>query len=277
MPFDVIEPRATEVPVVVEVPHASLALDPRAIATLAAPACCIGQDADLYVDELYTDAPSLGATMLVSRTSRYACDLNRSEADVDARAVAGAPRAAPPAPHGLIWRQSTDGREVLREPLGREEFERRLNDIYRPYHATLRELLDQKCARFGYVILLAAHSMPSSGRSGHPDAGSERAAIVPGSRARTSAAAVVIDCPDPLAARRGWSVAHDQPYRGGFTTAHYGRPALAVHALQVELNRNLYMDEDTLAPLAGGFEQTRDYCRELVQQLAALPAGLLKI
>ncbi len=245
------------------------------MATLKIPTYCIGQDADLYVDQLYEDAPACGATVLVSRISRYVCDLNRSEADIDEGAVTGASRGSRPAPHGLVWRQSTDGQAALRQPLSWQEFERRRDTIYRPYHTRLRELLAAKVERFGVAVLLAAHSMPSSGRHGHVDTGARRADVVPGSRGRTTAASIVIRQPDELARKRGWSVAHDDPYRGGFATAHYGRPDQRVHAVQVELNRHLYMNEDTLQKLQGKFEATKTYCRELVQHLAALSVAEL--
>ena len=268
MPFEVRRAEGPEIPVVVEVPHAGLSIDPLAMATLDAPARSVGMDADLYVDQLYVDAPRLGAHLLLAQMSRYVVDLNRGEHDIDGQAVAGA--SSSNFPHGLIWRRTTEGRPALTAPLTRGEFERRLDEIYRPYHRALQALLDEKRARFGFVILLAAHSMPSSGRAGHRDTGNERAAIVPGSRGRTSAHPEVIDCPDRLAQARGWSVTHDEPYRGGFTTAHYGQPQRHQHAVQVELNRNLYMDEITLEPRRGAFEQTRQYCVELVTALGTI-------
>lgn len=266
--FRVIAPRAAETAVIVEVPHAGLAVDPLTFPTLSAPIRSIGIDADLYVDELYAGAPDVGATLLVAEYSRYVCDLNRSEQDVDPLAAAGG--AAQRAPHGLIWRDTTEGQRALYQPLAREELERRLTQFYRPYHQRLAELLAAKRERFGFVILLAGHSMPSRGRPGHSDTGRDRADVVPGSRGRTTAASVVIDVPERVAAPRGWSVVHDDPYRGGFTTAYYGRPERDQHALQVELSRRLYMNESTLEKRPGGFEATRDYCTALVAALGSL-------
>src|SRR6187402_298317 len=263
--FRVIEPRAVEIPVVVEVPHAGLGVDALTVAHLSAPVRSLGNDADLYVDELYADAPSVGASLLVAELSRYVCDLNRSEQDVDPLAAVGG--TAQRAPHGLIWRDTTEGQRALYQPLSREELERRLVRFYRPYHQCLAELLAAKRARFGFVVLLAGHSMPSRGRPGHSDTGRDRADVVPGSRGRTTAAGVVIDTPQRVAQPRGWSVVHDDPYRGGFTTAFYGRPERQQHALQVELSRRLYMNEGTLEKKVSGFEATRDYCTALVEAL----------
>src|SRR5687767_8243092 len=94
VPFSIIEPTAEETPVIVEVPHAGLWVDGPALATLVAPARSIGRDADLWVDELYADAPARGATLLVAHVSRYVVDLNRSEKDVDIESVEGAPPSA---------------------------------------------------------------------------------------------------------------------------------------------------------------------------------------
>jgi N-formylglutamate amidohydrolase len=262
--FRVVEPRSTETAVVVEVPHAGLTVDAVSAATLVAPVRSLGVDADLYVDALYADAPDEGATLLAAELSRYVCDLNRAEGDVDPLAAAGG--TAQRAPHGLIWRDTTEGQRALSTPLTRQELQRRLDEYYHPYHATLQQLLRRKREKFGYVILLAGHSMPSRGRKGHSDTGRDRADVVPGSRSRTTAAAAVIDTPDRLAAARGWSVAHDDPYRGGFTTYNYGRPDLGQHAVQVELSRRLYMDEATLEK-SSGFIETRAYCRQVVRAL----------
>lgn len=272
-PFGVYQPRARETPVIVEVPHAGLGADAEALATLAAPAYCLAQDADLYVDELVSQAPDEGATMLVAGFSRYIVDLNRSERDLDAPAVDGAPGGPHPSPHGLVWHRSTNGLPALRAPLHRTEFERRLTRIYRPYHAALAGLIAEKRARFGHVVLLSAHSMPSVGRD-QKGRECERADVVPGTRGRSTSAGPFIDEVGRVAARHGLSVRHDDPYRGGFTTAHYGDPRGRVHAVQVEVARRLYMNEQTLVREPARFERTRLFFRELVANLGAMPAPL---
>lgn len=257
-----------ETPVVVEVPHAGLSVCAPALAYLAAPARAIGRDADLYVDELYADAPARGATLLTAHASRYIVDLNRSEADVDAEAIEGVSASAR-ATRGIVWRLTSDGARVLERPIPAAELERRLVTYYRPYHAALAQVLLRKRERFGFAILLAGHSMPSSGRAGHGDPRAVRADVVPGTRGRTSAAARFIDAVDAHARAGGYSVAHDDPYQGGFTTQHYGRPDLGVHVVQVELARRLYMDETTLTKTPS-FAATKAWCGALVSVLGAL-------
>jgi N-formylglutamate amidohydrolase len=140
--------------------------------------------------------------------------------------------------------------------------------LYAPYHGALQRVLERKCARFGFVILICGHSMPSQGRRGHADPGSLRADLVPGSRGRTSAHGAIIDLVDRHGRARGWSVRHDDPYRGGFSTGHYGRPDRGMHAVQLEIARRLYMDEATLRIDAAGLAGAREFARTLVGRLA---------
>jgi N-formylglutamate deformylase len=267
-PFSVVEPSGEETPVIVEIPHAGLWVDGPALATLVAPARSIGRDADLWVDELYADAPARGATLIAAHVSRYLVDLNRSERDFDAESVEGAPANAR-ATRGVVWRLTSDGARVLDAPLPRRELERRLTIFYRPYHNAIATLIERKRARFGHAILIAAHSMPSFGRGAHGDANVHRADVVPGTRGRTSASARFIDAVDAHARAAAFSVAHDDPYQGGFTTVHYGRPRNGSHVVQVELARRLYMDESSLQKNAG-FDRVRRFCTELVTRLGSV-------
>lgn len=285
-PFELLEPTGPETPVIVEVPHAGLDLPARFLEPLTAPARALGRDADLHVDALYEDAPAEGASLIVARTSRYVIDLNRAEGDVDGEAVEGG-RSDVRMQHGLVWRTTSDGEAALARRLRPEELEERLELVWRPYHSLLASVIARKRARFGVAVVLAAHSMPSFDRTGGPGTRATvrgglashtedssrrqgearpRADVVPGTRGRRSADARFIDVVEEHAASRGWSVRHDDPYAGGFTTQHYGHPAGGVHVVQVELARRLYLDETALRP-SGNFASTRAWCRELVARL----------
>jgi len=292
-PFELLEPTGPETPVIVEVPHAGLDLPARFLATLAAPARAVGRDADLYVDDLYEDCPAEGASLVVARTSRYVVDLNRAEGDVDGEAVEGG-RADVRMQHGLVWRTTSEGEPALVRRLRPDELEEQLELVWRPYHRLLASVIARKRERFGLAVVLAAHSMPSVERSGaRGSAGSRggphrglgagaidesaprhgdthaRADVVPGTRGRRSANPCFIDAVEKHAAAQGWSVRHDDPYAGGFTTQHYGRPADGVHVVQVELARRLYLDEGTLRPNES-FSSARAWCRELVARLGSV-------
>jgi N-formylglutamate amidohydrolase len=276
-PFELLEPTGPETPVIVEIPHAGLAVPAPFLEPMAAPLRALGRDADLYVDALYEDAPAEGATVLVCRTSRYAVDVNRGETDVDAEVVEGG-RADVTLQHGLVWRTTSDGETALARRLTRAELEERLDLVWRPYHRALAALIERKRSRFGVAVVLAAHSMPSVERGARRAAAERlregraaRADVVPGTCGRRSAAARYIDAVEERARARGWSVRHDDPYAGGYTTQHYGRPSDAMHVVQVELARRLYLDEATLRR-GPGFAVVRGWCRELVAHLGALAA-----
>lgn len=261
--FHVEKPRAPETPVLVEVPHAGIQLDPESLALCTAPARSIGRDADLFVDELFQDAPEVGATLLYATSSRYLCDLNRAADDLDSHTTPEG--KSPAAPHGVVWRRTTEGRPALGAPLARTEIERRLDLVYRPYHQTLTQLIEDKKQKFGFAILLCGHSMPSFGRLGE-----RRADVVPGSQGRTTAAEAIITLADQTATEFAFDVAHDSPYRGGFSTCHYGRPEENVHAIQIELARRIYMDEAHLARIPDRFSTCRAFCRALTAALGSI-------
>jgi N-formylglutamate amidohydrolase len=257
-------------PVLVEVPHAGL-LVPESVRTeLLAPEDAVLRDADIYVDRLYKNAPSFGAALLLARVSRYVVDLNRAQDDVDAATVSDHPTPAGAQPRGVVWRTTTDGRPILARALSYQALLARLSRYYVPYHAALRQTLEQLRARFGYAILLAGHSMPSLGRSMHADPGSRRADVVPGTCGRTSADARVIDLVDAHFRGAGLSVRHDDPYRGGFSTGHYGRPRERWHAIQIELNRALYVDERTCKIKEPEFQQLQQLLDALIVKLGTL-------
>jgi N-formylglutamate amidohydrolase len=262
-------PKEARTAVVVEVPHAGLAIPEPLRDEVLASFDAIRRDADLYVDELYARAPDAGAALLTAKLSRYVVDLNRAADDVDLETVADHPAPRSVQPRGVVWRVTTDGRPALRKPLDFATLKRRLDAYHVPYHRALGELVLSTRERFGYAVLVAGHSMPSAHRRGMREA-ERRADIVPGSLGRTTADRRVIDFVDTFFRSAGLSVRHDDPYRGGFTTGHYGRPDEGVHAIQIEINRALYMDELTFRPKSGDFEGLQRLLGELVARLGEL-------
>lgn len=271
--FRLVRGRAREVPIVVEVPHASVALPEEVRAALMVSAEAVRRDADSYVDDLYRDAPAHGATLFTACASRYVVDLNRDADDVDEWAVHGVSARPRPSPRGVIWRESGDGRPALRCPLSRSDFEQRLARYYRPYHAALAKELEALRARHGRVLLFSAHSMPSTAISSRDGSRLRRADVVPGTQGRSTAARALIDAVETHFRAAGLSVRHDDPYRGGATTVRWGRPHEGFHAIQVELNRALYMDESTSEPKPEGVAWMTELCGALVARLAAVMSG----
>lgn len=261
-------PTSVETPVLVEVPHAGLAVPESVRGQVAVSREVVLRDSDIYVDKLYAESPSVGATLLAASVSRYVIDLNRAPDDVDPQTVPDHPDPRGVQPRGVVWRVTTEGRPAMREPLSYEALVHRLARFHEPYHRTVREELASKRERFGHAVLLAAHSMPSVSRSGLSNV--QRADVVPGTRGRTTADARIIECVDDHFRAAGLTVRHDDPYRGGWSTAHYGRPSEEWHAVQIELNRALYVDEDTSQPKDGPFEELQRLVVDLVRKLGAL-------
>lgn len=267
--FALSVPGRGRTPVVVEVPHAGTEIPELLQEEILTQHDAILRDADLFVDRLYENAPSHGATLLTARTSRYVVDLNRAAEDIDLHSgheLLSVPR---PQPRGVVWRVTADGRPLSRDPLDRAAIEQRLKLYHRPYHDCLNEQLLLTKREFGFVLLVAAHSMPSAVRRGGRDI-ERRADIVPGTLGRRSAHPALIDLVDSHFRAAGLSVRHDEPYRGGYTTAHYGRPHEGQHAIQIELNRALYMDELTCRQKPGDFERLQGILDALLVRLGGL-------
>jgi len=157
---------------------------------------------------------------------------------------------------GTIARVVASGEAIYRGKLRFAEAVERVERCYTPYHAALRRLIDETRAEFGHVLLIDAHSMPSQGASRTP--GGRAVDVVLGDCYGSSCAAAVTEAAEQWLAGRGYVVTRNTPYAGGFTTRHYGRPRAGIHALQIELNRALYMDEATLSPTKGLARLTAD-------------------
>ena len=167
---------------------------------------------------------------------------------------------------GVIPRIVRDGAEIYRARLPAREAEERLTLLYRPYHAALTRLIEETRARFGLAVLVDCHSMPSA--AAVPD-------VVLGDRYGISAAAPLMRAAERTFERHGFSTARNSPYAGGYTTHLYGRPARGVHALQVEINRSLYLDEERVTRGAKFAEvQARITC--VLADLMAMDVGQLR-
>jgi len=263
-------PKTTATPVLVEVPHSGLQVPPDVEPEIEATPLAVLRDSDIYVDQLYERAPDQGATLLVSRVSRYVVDLNRGPDEVDSAAVPRHPNARHIPARGVVWRARTDGTPLLRAPLTIDQFAKRIELYYKPYHQKLREVAARMREEHGHVVILAAHSMPSAGRRVFGGREVRRADIVPGTRGRSTADGRIIDLVDAHFRGAGLSVKHDDPYRGGWTTSSYGAPKRGQHAIQIELNRALYVNEQTSEIKKRDFAQLQEVLDQLVSKLGEL-------
>jgi N-formylglutamate amidohydrolase len=143
----------------------------------------------------------------------------------------------------MIPRVAASGEAIYRGRVPSSEIEQRLESCWRPYHTALSTLMEQTHRLFGSVLLVDAHSMPSSASGMGLRERDHRVDIVLGDNHGESCAPDLVDCAERWLSGRGLRVLRNQPYAGGFSTQRYGSPSLSRHALQIEINRALYMDE----------------------------------
>ncbi|MFT5625524.1 MAG: N-formylglutamate amidohydrolase [Lentimonas sp.] len=210
---------------------------------------------DAYVDQLFSAVPDYGAPLLMACAPRAFLDLNRGPDELDpalfegVRRMSHNPRVA--SGLGVIPRVVSNGRLIYRGKLTLAEAHGRLSDYWRPYHDQLQALLDQSLTRFQEAILIDCHSMPHEALENVGPPGTLRPHIVLGDRFGAAAAGSVVEKVEAAFSRAGFRVARNMPFAGAYITQHYGRPTRRQHAVQVEIDRSLYMDEKTLQPHAG--------------------------
>jgi N-formylglutamate deformylase len=249
-------------PLVVSVPHAGIGTT--GFEKALAPGLDVRCDADLFVDELYAIARP--TVFVRAKLSRFVCDLNRHPDDVSPRAVPQHPAPRNNDGRGFLWEVTTTGQKALAGPLSLEDWKKR-EAIHAAYHGTLTTALARARARFGYAILLDGHSMPSVGRQGHTDSGRTRAAIVPGDRKGGSCSAKLSHLVGEHFRAAALTVAFNEPYQGGFITTHHGQPKDQIHAIQIEMRRDLYMNEAAFERSPDGFARLGATLEALVRKL----------
>ncbi len=248
--FEIVAPAAHTLPLVLASPHSGTDYAADFVAASPLDRHEIRRSEDSFVDELFAGAVAQGAPLLRALFPRAYVDANREPFELDPRMFADAlpdyvntSSARVRGGLGTVARLVADGAEIYGRKLSFAEVRDRIERFYMPYHAALRELVAQTRDRFGFVILIDCHSMPSVGGPMDKDPGHERVDFVLGDRYGSSCAPIVTETVEHVLRRQGYVVRRNQPYAGAFTTQNYGRPDDAMHALQIEVNRAIYMDE----------------------------------
>jgi len=235
------------VPLVLSSPHSGADYPSDLLAASRLDPVSLRRSEDSFVDALFAAAPELGAPLLAARFPRAYLDVNREAWELDpmmfSDALPSFVNARSPRVRmglGTIARVVASGEEIYARKLCFAEARQRVDGLYYPYHQTLRGLIQETEEAFGGCLLIDCHSMPSAaGMVG----GQEAADFVLGDCHGTSCAPRIIEAARSFLAEREFTVALNAPYSGGFTTGHYGCPEQRRHALQIEINRALYMDE----------------------------------
>jgi N-formylglutamate amidohydrolase len=246
-PFEILEPPASRGAIVFNSPHSGNIYPHAFLATARLDLTTLRRSEDSFVDELFAGVVERGFPLMRAHFPRCYIDVNREPYELDPRMFEGrlpsfANTRSMRVAGGLgpVARVVGDAQEIYDRRIAVDEALARIESLYKPYHRALRRLFTRMHRDFGAAMLIDCHSMPSS--AGHRD---ERARpeFVLGDRYGTSCVGAVAETVEKTLRSLGYTVSRNKPYAGGFITEHYGNPAAGLHAIQLEINRALYMDE----------------------------------
>ena len=285
--FEIAAPDAQSVPVVFASPHSGRAYPAAFLEASKLDSLALRQSEDAFVDELFADVVSLGAPLIRALFPRAFIDVNREAMELDPSMFAdtlpadvnsASPRVN--AGLGTIARVVANGQEIYGHQLTFEDARRRIDNCYRPYHRALQALVGKTTERFGACLLVDCHSMPSNvpePRTGIFDAGRNEPPVdlVIGDCWGSACAGRISDALESAARGAGFLTRRNVPYAGGHTTRSYGRPASGVHAVQIELRRDIYMDEKTVSR-HDGFDAVRGRVSNMARALCEAAGEILE-
>jgi N-formylglutamate amidohydrolase len=250
----VLRPTLQTIPVIFASPHSGRTYPDEFLAAARLDPLGLRRSEDSFVDELFSAAPEYGAPLLAATFPRAYCDANREPWELDPAMFAD---ALPPwvnttsarvgAGLGTIARIVASGETIYRGKLSFAEAEQRIRTCWQPFHDTLAALIAATRARFGVCLLIDCHSMPSQGHGAR--SGGKPATFVLGDAHGTACSPRTARLVEDLLSELGHPVRRNDPYAGGYITRHYGRPREGVHALQIEIARELYMNESRIERL----------------------------
>ena len=272
-PFFLTEPEVALSCAVFSSPHSGDAYPKPFLQSTRLKGRAIRSSEDAFVADLFAVAPDFGAPLLAAKLPRAYVDLNRGEDELDPALIAGVHRQGSNprivAGLGVIPRVVSEGRAIRDGKLSLAEARARLREGYYPYHAKLTALLETQRERHGEAVLFDCHSMPNDALSSAPMVRGKRPNIILGDRFGSSCGRWLMDAASEVFTSHGFVVARNAPFAGGYITQFYGRPSRNVHALQVEIDRGLYMDEQRLV--------RSDDFDHVVERLTQVVAGLTLI
>lgn len=277
--YQLIMPRERKTSLVFASPHSGRHYDSGFLSQTVLGRHEIRSSEDAFVDQLFAAAPRFGAPLLMATAPRAYVDLNRSCEELDPALIAGVKRPTnnPRISSGLgvIPRVVANGRHIYSGKISPKEVERRLDQVWLPYHERLKSLLDESRKIFGEAILVDCHSMPHEAIEAFNRRG-ERPDVVLGDRFGAAAASDVVTAMENAFSRAGLKVARNAPFAGAFTAQHYGRPSRGQHVVQVEIDRSLYMDEEAIRPNEK-FEDFQALITQVIAEITMRSKGELRL
>ncbi len=271
--FTLTRPERRTTSVVFASPHSGRAYTWSFLRRTALNEQAIRSSEDAFVDELFDAAPRHGAPFLTATAPRAFVDLNRSIEELDPALIEGVrklghnPRIA--SGLGVIPRVVANGKAIYSGKLTMAEARRRIDAYWTPYHDALRAQLDQAHVMFGEAILVDCHSMPHEAMDSVARTGVRRPEVVLGDRFGAAASEEVVDRIEQAFSSAGLVVTRNTPFAGAYITQHYGRPGQCRHAIQVEIDRALYMNERLIRP-NGNFAAFKRLLDGVIAQIAEI-------
>ena len=277
-PFDILSPKEHREPFVFNSPHSGRYYPKAFVESSRLDVSGLRRSEDTFVEQLISPVVEMGVPVMHAHFPRAFLDVNREPYELDPTLIAGSlPQYANTQSVrvvgglGTIARVVAESEEIYDTPLSLGEALGRIEKYYKPYHAALDRLVTSCISRFGVAVLVDCHSMPSTSLY---DTGGRRPDFVLGDRFSTSCNPEITRFVAAQLKARGYAVSFNKPYAGGYITEHYGRPSSGKHALQVEINRALYMDE---AKYTRGrdFETVQDDIRSIAAAMIEILPSLL--
>ena len=278
-PFDIVEPQAYSGPVLFNSPHSGSTYPREFLSVSKLDIATLRRSEDSVVDALVAGVVKHGYPLMRAHFPRCFVDVNREPYELDPRMFEGrlpsfantrSMRVA--GGLGTVARVVGDAQEIYDQRIPVDDALRRIEGLYKPYHRALRKLFTRLHRDFGAAMLVDCHSMPST--AGHKDE-RPRPEFVLGDRYGTSCVGVVAETVEKTLRALGYTVSRNKPYAGGFITEHYGNPAAGLHAIQIEFNRALYMNERRFERSAG-FARLAADLEIRADRLAAIPIEELR-
>ncbi len=276
-PFRLIEPDLLAASAVFNSPHSGRDYPAELIRRSRLTRQGLRASEDVLVDALFAAAPEHGAPLLAATAPRAWLDLNRAPGELDPALIRGV-RAQGlnqrvVAGLGVIPRVVSEGAQIYRGKITLEEAEARIRSVHEPYHAMLGKLLARARDGFGMAVLFDCHSMPSEALRAAPRVQGRCPEIVLGDRFGAAASRALVTFTQRAFERAGFIVARNAPFAGGYITQRYGRPSQGVHAIQIEIDRGLYLDQAGLEPLPV-FGEIQARLSQVIGELAEIAPGV---
>ena len=277
--YHLIQPDQRTTSAVFASPHSGRSYPAHFLARTVLDSSAVRSSEDAFVDQLFAAVPDMGAPFLHATAPRAFVDLNRGADELDPALIEGVrpsghnPRVS--SGLGVIPRVVSNGRAIYVGKLTRQEADDRIESCWRPYHAALCAQMNAAFEMFGQAILIDCHSMPHEAMDSVAQRGARRPQVVLGDRFGASAGGVIVDRIEAAFRASGLVVARNAPFAGAFVTQHYGRPSRGRHAVQVEIDRALYMDEQHVVPNAN-FDEFRRLLTGVIAQIAEIGRPMVR-